>query len=81
MFPDTSKVSQMVFSMLFRPVWFIWSYPQNYLSIRVSLGDYSRLQSFRPLLRLIQNQERITRSLVEAVSYPDRSGRKFEGME
>ena len=54
--------------MLFRPVWFIWSYPQNYLSIRMSLGDYSRLQSFRPLLRLIQNQERITRSLVEAVT-------------
>ena len=59
MFPHTSKVSQMVFSMLFRPVWFIWSYPQNYLSIWMSLGDYGRLQSFRPILRLIQNQERI----------------------
>ena len=45
------------------------------------LRDYGRLKSFRPLLCLIQNQGRKMRSLVETVSYPDRSGRKFEGIE
>ena len=42
------------------------------------LRDYGRLKSFRSLLCLIQNQGRKMRSFVETVSYPDRSGRKFE---
>ena len=36
MFPRTLEVSQMVFTVLWKPVWLIWSCPKNYLSVRKS---------------------------------------------
>ena len=36
MFPNTPEVSQMVFSVLWKPVWLIWSCPKNYLFVPMS---------------------------------------------
>ena len=35
-FPNTSEMSQMVFSMLWKLVWLIWSCPKYYLSVWMS---------------------------------------------
>ena len=45
MFQNTPEVSQMVFSVLQKPVWLIWSCPKNYLSVRMSQGDFGRQES------------------------------------
>ena len=39
MFPNTPEVSQMVFSMLQKPVWLIWSCHKNYLYGSHVLGE------------------------------------------
>lgn len=44
-FLNTSEVSQIGFSMLQKSVWLIWSCPENVLSVRMSLGNFGRLQS------------------------------------
>ena len=54
MFPNTPEMSQMVFSRLQKPVWLIWNCPKNYLSVRVSQGNFGRHESFRWLFRLIR---------------------------
>ena len=36
MLPRTPEVSQMVFTVLWKPVWLIWSCPKNYLSVWMS---------------------------------------------
>ena len=36
MFPNTPEASQMVFSVLWKPVWLIWSCPNNYLFVLMS---------------------------------------------
>ena len=41
----TSEVAQIGFSVLQKSVWLIWSCPENVLSVRMSLGNFDRLQS------------------------------------
>ena len=48
------EVSQMVFSMLENPLCLIWSFPKNCLSVRVSQGNFDRLESFRCVYRFIR---------------------------
>ena len=38
-FANMPEVSQMVFTMRQKPVWLIWSYPKNYLYVRLSWGN------------------------------------------
>ena len=45
----------MVFSVLQRPVWLIWNCPKNYLSVRMSQGNFGHFESSRSLFHLIQN--------------------------
>ena len=47
MFPNTPEVSQMVFFVLQRPVWLIWSCPNNYLFVRMSQGELFSSQKFQ----------------------------------
>ena len=54
MFPNTPEMSQMVFSVLQKPVWLIWSCPKNYLYVRMSQRNLGRPESFRWLFGLIQ---------------------------
>ena len=53
-FANMPEVSQMVFTMRQKPVWLIWSCPENYLSVRMSQGNFGRHESFRCLYRLIR---------------------------
>ena len=46
-------MSQMAFSVLWKPVWLIWSCPKNYLSVQMSSKNFGRHESFRWLFRLI----------------------------
>ena len=52
--PNVSKYAKMVFSMLQKPVWLIWSCPKNYLSVRMSQRNFVRHESFRWLFRFIR---------------------------
>ena len=38
MLPRTPEVSQMVFTVLDKPLWLIWSCSKNYLSVSMSWG-------------------------------------------
>ena len=61
----------MVFSMLQRPFWLIWSCPKNYLfSVGMSQGNFGRHESFRFVFVSAEN-----------VSYPYGSGRKIENLQ
>ena len=51
---STLEVSQMVFSMLENPPCLIWSFPKNCLSVRLSQGNFDRLESFSYLYRFIR---------------------------
>ena len=53
MFPNTPEVYQMVFSMLQKPVWLIWSCHKNCLSVRMFQGNFGCHESLRWLFRLI----------------------------
>ena len=54
MLSRTPEVSQMVFTVLWKPVWLIWSCPKNYLSVWMSQGNFGRHEGFRWLFRLIR---------------------------
>ena len=56
MFPNMPEVSQMVFSVLSKPVWLIWSSPENYLSVQMSLANFGRHESSRWLFHLIRKR-------------------------
>ena len=47
MFPNTPEVSQMVFSVLQKPVWLIWSCPKNYLYVRMRQGELCLSRKFQ----------------------------------
>ena len=54
-FQIRQNVSQIVFSVLQRPVGLIWSCSKNYLSVLMSQENFGRFESFRWLFRLIRN--------------------------
>ena len=51
---STLEVSQMVSSMLENPLCLIWSFPKNCFSVRLSQGNFDRLESFGCLYRFIR---------------------------
>ena len=57
MFPNTPEVSQMVFSLLQKPVWLIWSCHKNYLSVRMFQGNFGCHESLRWLFRLVGKRQ------------------------
>ena len=71
MFPIMSELFRMVFSMLKKSDWLIWSCPENCLSVWMSEGNYDHLRSFR-WLNFFDSSK--------IVRHPDGPGQKFEDM-
>ena len=70
MLPRTPEVCQMVFTVLEKPVWLIWSCSKNYLSVPMSWGTV--------VVTKVLGGFFISSA---SVSYPYGSGRKFEDMK